>query len=112
MDLATFLTWLGSAGGAAAVFSFIAERIPALQEWTPLERSLLHLVGSLGIALAAYAVLTYVPPDTLAQLAPAFQLVYGVAAAWLANQIAHTNDPLASKYMAHERPENQADPQP
>lgn len=95
MDLTQFLTWLGTAAGAAAALSFIAERIPAFQTLTAEVKGYIMLGGSAVLALGAYAVLTYVPPDTLAQLAPWFQVIYGVVAAWIANQVAHKADPKA-----------------
>lgn len=95
MTLTDFLIWLGSAAGATAFLSFVAERLPAFQALSPQAKSYTMLGGSVVIALAAYAVLTYVPAETLAQLAPVFQVVYGVVAAWLANQFAHKADPAA-----------------
>ncbi len=53
------------------------------------------LAGSVVLALGSWAALTYIPADTLAQLAPVFQVVYGVVAAWIANQLAHRGDPAA-----------------
>lgn len=95
MSVQEFFTFLASSAGATAALSFIAERIPAFQKLAPGSKSLYMLVGSLLIAGTAYAVLTYVPPETLAQIAPAFQLVYGIVGAWMANQIAHKADPSA-----------------
>lgn len=93
MTIVQFLTFLASAGGASAALSFIAERIPAFQKLTSPNKALIHLCGSLSIALTAYAVLTYVPAETLSQLAPYFQIAYGVVGTWIANQVAHTHDP-------------------
>lgn len=95
MSIQEFLTFLASAGGASAALSFVAERIPAFGTLPSNTKALIHLGGSLVIALAAYAVLAYVPAETLAQLAPMFQVVYGVAGAWIANQLAHSADPAA-----------------
>lgn len=95
MSLQEFLTWIATSGGAAVALAFITERIPAFQTLTPQGKSLVHLIGSVGFALAAYAVLTYVPPEVLAQVAPFFQIVYVAVGSWIAGQIAHTNDPAA-----------------
>lgn len=92
MSIQDFLVWLASAGGATATLAFIAERVPAFQKLTPDQKWYVHLAGSLVIALAAYAVLTYFPANTLVLLAPWFQIVYGVVFAWLANQVAHKVD--------------------
>ncbi len=95
MKLTDFLIWLTSAAGASAALSFIAERVPAFQRLSPAHKSLFHLAGSVALALAAYAILTYVPPDVLAQIAPVFQIVAAVVGSWLANQVAHRADPAA-----------------
>lgn len=95
MDLTQFLTWLASAAGAAAALSFVAERVPAFQQLSADLKGYVMLAGSILLALAAYAVLTFVPADQLAQLAPWFQVLYGVVAAWIANQVAHKADPKA-----------------
>lgn len=93
MDLVQFLTWLASSAGAAGALSFIAERIPAFQALAPARKSLVHLAGSVILALAAYSILTYAPPEWLAAAAPWFQVVYGVVYTWIANQVLHRVDP-------------------
>jgi len=95
MTLPEFLTWLASAAGATVALSFVAERIPAFQQLTPEIKGYVMLGGSVALALAAYAVLALVPAELMAQLAPWFQIVYGVVAAWIANQVAHKADPKA-----------------
>lgn len=95
MDPREFLTWLASSAGAGAALSFIAERIPAFQKLKPEHKSLIHLAGSLLIALSAYAILTYVPPDVLVSLTPVFQVIAAVVGTWIANQVAHKADPAA-----------------
>lgn len=95
MDITQFFVWLASASGATAFLSFVAERIPAFQKLTSAEKGYVMLGGSLAVSLAAFAVLTYTPADVLAQLAPWFQVAYGVVVAWMANQFAHKQDPLA-----------------
>jgi hypothetical protein len=97
MDIYQFLTWLASAGGAAAVLSFVLERISAFQDLTPDAKSWVNLGGTIVLALGAFAVLTYVPKDVLTQLAPWFQIVAACVTAWLASQVAHRIDPAASK---------------
>lgn len=99
MDLIPFLIWLTTAGGYSAALSFVAERNSAFQSLTPRKKSLVHLVGSLAIALAAYLVLTYAPAPALEHLKGPFMLVSGIAGSWIANQVAHGADP-AAKSMA------------
>lgn len=93
MPIDQFLTFLASAGGASAAAAFIAERIPAFQALPGERKSLLMLGVSLLFALAAWTALTFTPPAVLAQIAPAFQIVYGVVGTWIAGQVAHSADP-------------------
>ncbi len=93
MSIHDFLLFMASAGGASAAFAFIAERVPAFQALPASRKSLVMLGGSLLIALLAWAVLTFIPAATLAQIAPAFQVAYGVVGTWIAGQIAHSADP-------------------
>ena len=95
MDLQAFLTWLTTSAGYSVVFSFIAERLPAFQELTPAQKSIATLLGPLAISLAAWAVLTYVPAETLEAVKPIFLLVSTVVGSWAAGQIAHGADPAA-----------------
>jgi len=96
MDAQQFLTWLLSAGGYSAALAFITERIPAFQKLTPANKQLFHLVGSLIIALAAYAALTYLPKETLDAAKPFFVIISGVLGTWMTGQIAHNADPSAA----------------
>lgn len=100
MDIKSFLIWLSSAGGAAAALSFIAERLPAFQKLTSGQKQAVHLGGSLAIALIAYAILTYVPPEMLEQIKPIFALVAAVVGSWITGQVAHAHDPARIKAAA------------
>jgi hypothetical protein len=97
MNIYDFLVWLATAGGAAATLSFILERIPQFQNLTSDLKSWINLSGTIILALAAYAVLTYVPKETLTLLAPWFQIVAACVTAWLASQVAHKIDPATKK---------------
>lgn len=95
MDPTQFLTWLATSGGAAVALAFVTERLSAFQKLTPQNKQLVHFIGPIAISLVAYAVLTYVPPEVLAQIAPWFQIVYVAAGSWIAGQIGHKADPAA-----------------
>ena len=95
MELSQFLIYVASGGGAAALVSFAGERLPWFQRQTSRVKSYLMLGASIIVALGAWAVMTYVPADVLAQVRVPFQIVAGVVSAWLANQFAHANDPAA-----------------
>ena len=93
MTFSEFLMYAATAAGSTALLSFLTERWALFQTWTPASRGYFSLGGSLVIALGAWAVLTYVPADTLEVLKAPFQIVSGVVIAWLSNQFAHKNDP-------------------
>jgi len=93
MTLAQFLVLLASGAGAAAVASFALERMDWFQSMTPEQKSNIVLAFSLAIALAAFAVIRYVPANVLQELAVWFQVVYSVIVVWLTTQIAHRIDP-------------------
>ena len=95
MELSQFLIYVASGGGAAALVSFAGERLPWFQRQTPRIKSYIMLGASVIVALGAWAVMTYVPAEVMAQVRVPFQLVAGVVSAWLANQFAHKADPAA-----------------
>jgi hypothetical protein len=95
MTFAQFLAFLCTGGGAAIVFSFVSERIPAFQKLTSEQRSYAILAGSLVISVAAFAVVTFVPQGTLEAIAPWFAVVAGTFTTWLSTQGAHKVDPIA-----------------
>ncbi len=95
LSLTEWLTWVFAGGGAAAFMSFVAERSKWFQSKTPAGRSYLTVIGSVVIAVAARAVLVYVPADVLAQIAPWFVVIAGTAAPWVFSQLAHKIDPAA-----------------
>lgn len=92
-DITEFLTWLATSAGASVAFAFITERLSVFQSLSSRAKEIVHLVGPIAFALIAYAVLTYVPAEVLAQLAPIFQIVAAGVTAWVAGQVGHTFDP-------------------
>ena len=100
MTIYEFLAWLTSAGGAAALLSFVLERIDAWHTLPSNTRSWLTLAGTVAVALLSYAILTYVPEYILDTLAPWFQITAACVTAWLASQAAHTIDPARLKNAA------------
>ena len=92
-SLTDFLLWLASSGGAGIMLAFILERIPAFQTLASEAKSWVTLAGTIALALAAFAILTYVPVNVLTTIAPFFAVVAGVVTTWLASQGAHAVDP-------------------
>lgn len=97
MSIYDFLTWLASAGGAAAALAFVLERVDAWQTLSTNTKSWATLGGTIVVALASYAILRYVPKDVLDTLAPWFQIIAACVTAWLASQAAHAIDPARIK---------------
>lgn len=97
MNLNDFLAWAATSGGAAAILSIVLERIPAYQALGATKKSYIFLAGTILLSLGAWAMLTYCPPDILAQLATPAQIIGGCIAAWLAGQGAHGVDKRIAK---------------
>ena len=88
-----FLASLAGGVGASALLSWITERIPAFQSLSSNVKWWIELIGTVGIAVGAYAISVYVPTETLTALAPWFSVVALAFASFKANQAAHRIDP-------------------
>lgn len=78
MTLTQWLTWLFTSGGSVMVASWILERIPSFVNIVNSEtKKYVFWVVSVVISAGAYAILTYVPAETLAVLAPYFGFAFG-----------------------------------
>ena len=97
MSITEFITWLASSAGASAVAAFLLERLPAFKRLPTENKPWIVYAVSLALALAAYAIQTYVPADVLAQLQPIFVIIAGLTVPFVATQLAHANDPAAIK---------------
>lgn len=93
MTLEEFLKWLITSSGASAVMSFLLERFPPFQKLSSQVKAWVTYGGTLVLALGAYAIIIYVPAETLAALAPWFTILAGVTIPFVASQIAHKSDP-------------------
>jgi len=93
MSIQEFLTWFAMSGGSAVAVSWIAERIPQFQALSSSVKQWVMFVASTLLAIGSYALLTYVPAETLSQVAPYFAIVVSVFGTFFLNQIAHVNDP-------------------
>ena len=92
MDINAFLLWVLNAGGAAAIVSFILERIPSYTDLTAEAKRWIFFGASFVVSIAAYAVLTYVPADVIAQIAPFFALLYATFIANFSGTVFHSVD--------------------
>lgn len=91
-NLTEVLKWLAAGGGAvviAALASFLAERSQFFQSLDALVKQAVAIIGGGLIGVAAWAVVTYVPAETLAAIAPAYAAFALSAIGALAGQAAH-----------------------
>jgi uncharacterized membrane-anchored protein len=83
------LSWVIYSGGAILAASWILERIRGFQAQTPENKRLIAMAVSVAIAVAAYAVLTYVPAQILVQLDPWLTVTLGTIILYSGGQIYH-----------------------
>lgn len=97
MNLNDFLTLLVTAGGAAAVASWVLERIPAYAAIVDAERKrwIFFAVCAI-IALSAYVVITFVPAATLEVIAPYFALIASIFTSVFLGTSFHNADKLSA----------------
>jgi hypothetical protein len=95
ITLQQFLASLAGGSGAAAALSYLSERFPPFQKLSPLAKWWTQLLGTIGLAVGAYAISVYTPTETLASLAPWFAVVVGAVVAFKVNQATHNIDPIA-----------------
>ena len=91
-DLLETLTWLsglGSAVAGAALVSLLAEHWAWFQRLPPTGKLVLQVAASALIALLAFLVVTFVPPEVLALMAPYWRVIFGAVVAALGNQLWH-----------------------
>lgn len=95
LSLTDFILWLTTSAGTSAVLSFLFERWAYFQAQSAKLKPWIMYGASLAVALAAYAVIVFVPADVIATLQPWFLIAAGVTVPFVATQIAHKNDPAA-----------------
>lgn len=91
-NLTEVLKWMAAGGGSiviAALASYAAEHIAAFQALSAMGKRVAAIVGGGLIGVAAWAVVTYVPADVLAAIAPAYTAFMLSAVGALAGQVAH-----------------------
>jgi len=97
MSLNDFLTLLISAGGAAAVASWVLERIPAYVSIALAETKRWIFFGVCAVlALGAYCVITFVSPSILQAVAPFFALIASVFSSVFLGTAFHNTDKLSA----------------
>lgn len=89
MDIYEFLAWLVSGGGSVAVFSWFAERWPWFQALSSPQKFWSSMAASVALALGAWGVVSYVPPEILEQLSVPFSVVIGIVTIYLGKEGFH-----------------------
>ena len=90
-DFHALLVWIMSGAGAAALISFIAERVPAFDGLMPSNKRLIMVVGSILLALGSKVLLEFAP-GFVEIVAPYVQVAIVAGLAVKANQMFHDWD--------------------
>lgn len=102
-NLNAILTWLAAGGGAIVITwigSVLLDRIPAYNALDGLAKRGIAILGGGLIGLGAWAVVTYVPAETLTAIAPAFTAFMLSALGAGAGQLAKAVSKLLTKPSA------------
>jgi hypothetical protein len=83
------VSWIIWSGGALLIASWILDKIPSFVALQPDPKRYINMAVSVILALAAYAVITYVPVAVFTALDPWFKIVAGVVALYSGQQLYH-----------------------
>jgi hypothetical protein len=92
MDLTSFLTWLVVSGGSISVVSWLFERMNWFQALASDVKDYTIFGASVVVGCGALAVVTYVPAEVLAAIAPYFLVVSGTFATVFMGKAFHAVD--------------------
>jgi len=88
-DINELLNWIVNSGGGILAASWALERIRGFQARAPDTKRLITIVVSVGISLAAYALMTYVPAAIMAQVNPWLTVAAGTVIVYSGGQVYH-----------------------
>lgn len=88
-NLNGLVSWVVWSGGALLIASWILDKIPSFVTLAPDPKRYINMAVSVVLALAAYAVITYVPVTVFSLLDPWFKIVAGVIALYSGQQLYH-----------------------
>ena len=88
-DLAGFLNWVIYSGGGLMLSSWVLDRIPAFMKLSEKWKKFINFASSLVIVLGFFAVMNFVPAQTLTVIDPFFKIVLGFVTAYGAQQAYH-----------------------
>ena len=92
MTIQDVLLWVASGLGATFVFSYVAERWEKFQSLEFETKRLISTVVSSVLAISAFVIYTYTPPEVWVSLSPYWQLVLGVITVNYGKEIFHKYD--------------------
>ena len=84
-----FVVWLGTPAAAGWVIATILEQWGAFQALEVNSKRIITLVITLALPVASKVITDQMPPETLAQIAPWFEVVATALVAWAGSQAAH-----------------------
>jgi len=91
-DLYNFIVWFGSVAGAGVVTSFIFERWAYFQSLASESKKWVSFGGMALLGLSSHLVLTYVPADVLASMAPYFSILAASFVSVFSGNMFHKGD--------------------
>lgn len=88
-DLPGFLNWVIYSGGALLISSWLLDKWKWFQGLVEKWKKVINFTLSALLAAGFYAILTFVPPDTLLAIDPFFKIILGFVIAYGAQQAYH-----------------------
>jgi hypothetical protein len=88
-SVSELLNWIVNSGGGILVASWALERIRGFQAQPPDNKRLITIAVSVGISLAAYAIMTYVPAVIMSQVNPWLTVAAGTVIVYSGGQVYH-----------------------
>ena len=90
LTLSDFLVWLATGGGAAVAISKIGEMIPWFVALPSNTKKIVQYGLSALVGCAAFAVMSYAPPEVLDAIAPYFAILASLVVPIFLNQSYHS----------------------
>lgn len=75
MDTIQILLWIATGGGAALIFSYLAERSDAYQALPPEWKQIAYYFGVAVLSVIAYAGVQFIPADVITAIDPYVKVV-------------------------------------
>lgn len=76
MDTNQILLWVATGGGAALIFSWVAERVTAYQNLSTEWKQAVYYIGVGVLSVLAYAGIRHIPADVIAVIDPYVKVIF------------------------------------